>query len=61
VAEITPNTLDEYFCISTTIHTGSKNRLKYKHMSPHQDVLQWLNTQKRKFKRDREDAISNNI
>jgi hypothetical protein len=40
--------------MSTTIHTGLENRLKDKHISPHQEDLQWPNTQKRKFKRDTE-------
>jgi len=54
VAEITLSTLGEYSCMSTTIHTGLENRLKDKHISPHQEDLQWPNTQKRKFKRDTE-------
>lgn len=52
--EITTNTVDEYSFISTTIHTGLEKRLKDKHISPHQEDLQWPNTQKRKFERDTE-------
>jgi len=33
------------------MYTGSENRLKDKHISPHQEVLQWPNTKERKFKR----------
>jgi hypothetical protein len=54
MAEITPSTLDENPYTSTTIHTGSENRLNCKHISPLHKVLQWPNTPKRKFKRSTE-------
>jgi hypothetical protein len=54
MAEITPSTLDKIPGTSTTIHTGSENRLNSKHISPLQEVLQWPNRPKRKFKRKTE-------
>jgi hypothetical protein len=54
MAEITPSTLDKNPGTSTTIHTGSENRLNGKHISSLQEGLQCPNTPKRKFKRNTE-------
>jgi hypothetical protein len=54
MAEITPSTLDKNTGTSTTMHTGSENRLNGKHISPLQKFLQWPSTPKRKFKRNTE-------
>jgi hypothetical protein len=54
MVEITPSTLDENPRPSAAIHTGSKNRLNDKHISPIQEALQWLNTLQRRLKRNRE-------
>lgn len=49
MADITTNTLDEYYCTSNSRVTRSENRLNYKHTSPLREVLQWPNIIKRKF------------
>jgi hypothetical protein len=38
----------------TAICTGSENRHNDKHISPIQEILQWPDTAKRKFKRNTE-------
>jgi hypothetical protein len=53
VAEIIPRAVGENSCTSITIDTGSENRLNDKKFSPLQEVLQWPNTLKRKFKTNR--------
>jgi hypothetical protein len=52
MVEITPSTLDENPGRSATIHTGSKNKLNDKHISPIQEALQWPNTLQRRLKRN---------
>jgi hypothetical protein len=52
VAEITPSTLDENLGTSAAKHTGSKNSLNDKHISPIQEALQWPNTLKRRLKKN---------
>jgi hypothetical protein len=47
VAEITPSTLNEYSCINTTLHTGSENRLKDKHVSPPRSFTMAKHTEKK--------------
>jgi len=42
VAEITPSTLDENPSTSTAIHTGSKNRLNDKYISPIQEMAKHM-------------------
>ena len=54
MADITPNTLDEYYYTSNTRVTRSENTLNYKHISSLKEVLQWPNITKRKFQRSRE-------
>jgi hypothetical protein len=52
MVEITPSTLDENPGPSASIHTGSKNTLNDKHISPIQEALQWTNTLQRWLKRN---------
>ena len=52
MVEITPSTLDENPGPSAAIHTGSKNRLNDKHISPIQEAPQWPNTLQRRLKRN---------
>lgn len=54
VAEITPSTLDENLGTSAAKHTGSKNSLNDKHISPIQEALQSPNTLKKEFMRNTE-------
>lgn len=52
--EITPSTLDENPGTSTTIHSGSENRLNCKHISSIAEALHRPNRAKRKLMRNPE-------
>jgi hypothetical protein len=48
--DITPSTLGKNLCTSAAIETGTENRLNNKHVSNHQEFLQWPNTPNRKLR-----------